>query len=402
MPRSWHVEGAPLYQEITENALAATGARFVNMSRLDHQEQMLYGAAWATAPDALYHRALDMAQRIVPGILPTGLSFPVSVNPIVRAVHVEGKTILATLEESAKNTVPPELVHIAQTIMGARFTLSVPLWVGGEVAGALAFHFTDEPTEVVQRTAEAFAQQASLSLENARLSASLRERIEELRQSRDRIIASDERIRKEIAELLHSRVQARLVVVSHKVWACQSLIRSDPARAEAVLAELADELDRICEEDVRQASHILHPSIIDVGLVPALYLLAERFEPSFRITIDASPALVALDDPVANRIPEIVRLAAYRVVEEGLGNAARHSGASNVTVSLDAKVTRDQGGLAISVHDDGRGFDAAAARPGLGLRSIDDRVEQLGGTWRIESEPGRGMTLHAVLPLPEG
>jgi signal transduction histidine kinase len=146
---------------------------------------------------------------------------------------------------------------------------------------------------------------------------------------------------------------------------------------------------------VREVSHLLHPSIIQVGLVPAVERLAEDFLPRLRVELAIDVAVVRLDDPEDNRLAEPLRLAVYRVLEEALGNAARHARADQVVVSLDLKDEQ----IAVRVQDDGDGFDAANVRAGLGMGSIAARVGCVGGSWRVVSAPGHGTVLEAFLPL---
>ena len=112
-----------------------------------------------------------------------------------------------------------------------------------------------------------------------------------------------------------------------------------------------------------------------------------------RLQVD--PNVVALDEPVDNQIPDAVRLSAYRVVEEALGNIARHAGATHVEVNLGTA----QGALRLSVRDDGHGFDPHQARAGLGFGTISAHVGRVGGTWHVDSAPGEGTTLRVTLPL---
>src|SRR5262249_49128706 len=150
----------------------------------------------------------------------------------------------------------------------------------------------------------------------------------------------------------------------------------------------------IREQDVRELSHRLHPSIIRAGLLPALETLAEE-APRLEVTVTADAAVHTLDDAAANGIPEAVRLTAYRVVEEALGNVVKHANAGHVEVHL-AMSSR---GLELQVRDDGRGFELQSPRPGLGLGSIAARVGRLGGRWSISSVPGHGALVEVVLPL---
>lgn len=392
-------EGGPtLYREIARNGLAATGARLVNLALLEPGDTLLRGHAWAAAPRSLVEFGLSLARRIVPAFAPERLDFPVDVNPLVRAVHLERRPVLATFEEMARGSTDPRVLGIAARLVGLRHTYSVPFDAGGGRVGSLAFHFAETPDEQRRLTAEAFARQAGLSLENALLSAELAERFAEVARSRERIVEAEERTRREIAELLHDRVQAQLLIATQRVLDARRQLDTDVGIAGAELDRAVSDLDHIREEEVRRASHVLHPEAIRVGLVAALQILAERYEPALAVTVAATPEVAELDDPRANRLPEPLRLAAYRVVEQALANVARHARASSARIGLaisDASGKR----LAVSVRDDGQGFDGNRATPGMGLRTARDRVELLRGSLHVESVTGRGTTLTASFPL---
>src|SRR5690606_33271090 len=102
------------------------------------------------------------------------------------------------------------------------------------------------------------------------------------------------------------------------------------------------------------------------------------------IDVHAGDAATQWDDPADNRIPESVRLAVYRVLEEVLGNVRKHSRARTATVRLDVEPPDC---LVVTVVDDGKGFDPKRVRAGLGMSAVAARVEALGGTWHIESAP---------------
>ncbi len=249
---------------------------------------------------------------------------------------------------------------------------------------------------LAHRFAEAFRRQAVLADENARLLGDLRAHVDELGRSRRLLAEREEALRRQIAEMLHGRVQTRLLVAWQWLRQALALVRSDLPRAEALVVSASDEIHRVQQEDVRQASHLLHPSIVDIGLVPAVRSLAARFGDQVRIVTEVDPRVARIDDDLDGGIPPVVRLAAYRVIEEALGNVLAHAGAQNVRLSLALEAA---GHLAIRVQDDGRGFDPA--RPtsgGLGLRSVAGRVADLGGTWRLDNLP-RGAVLSATLPL---
>jgi signal transduction histidine kinase len=136
-------------------------------------------------------------------------------------------------------------------------------------------------------------------------------------------------------------------------------------------------------EDLQEISRGIHPAILSKGgLGPALQALAHR-----------SAIPVDLDITTDVRLAEPIEVAAYFVASEALANAAKHSDASRINVSL----KRRDGSLLLSVRDDGVG-GADAAR-GSGIVGINDRVEALGGSLRVDSSPGEGTQIVAQLPL---
>lgn len=385
-----------VYQEIADTGLSVIGAKLVVLARFDPESLDVHFAAWSGLDSEPLRKVLAAATSLIPGFDPTRLSVKANANRCSRAAYIEGKVVSATLLEMGEGIVDSRLLRLAGSTAQIGYSYLCPLKVGNRVEGSISFHTSEALIETQQRAAEALARQASLALENAHLVVAVRDQFEELRRSRLQIIAADERLRREIAELLHGRVQTRLLVAWYKLGECESLLDTEPDKARTLLAQVREEIDEIREQEVRQASHLLHPSIIGVGLVPAIRSLSGRFEGYFPISVKVDPHLADLDGPVQNRIPEPLRLTAYRVVEEALTNVYRHAMANAVAVSL---AVDDQRRLAIVVEDSGRGFNTARIKPGLGLSSIAGRVDQAGGTWQISSTLGRGTRLAVLLPL---
>jgi signal transduction histidine kinase len=100
---------------------------------------------------------------------------------------------------------------------------------------------------------------------------------------------------------------------------------------------------------------------------------------------------------VPEDLPDEYRICIYRLVQEALNNAVRHSGARNAKVT----VARSAKGLAVRVNDDGRGFDPNRVR-GLGMLGMEERVNRLGGTFSVSSQAGQGVSVAADLPFPPG
>lgn len=287
--------------------------------------------------------------------------------------------------------LPLGMIHRAlERIAGGRFDAHVELSNRDEF-GALARNLNTTSQELASMYGQLQTLNTELEGTNRELVSELQARVEELDRSRSMITEAEERMRRELAEVLHSRVQNRLLSIWYRLEEIQDQLESDSVSAKADLGHVRDQLDDIREHDVRELSHRLHPSIIRAGLLPALEVLAEE-TPKVRVELRASADVEELDDALHNGIPETIRLTVYRVVEEALGNVVKHANAQRATVELRLV----DGGLQVEVIDDGMGFDVV--RPGLGLSSMAARVGRVGGTWSIRSAPGHGATVSAVLP----
>lgn len=212
----------------------------------------------------------------------------------------------------------------------------------------------------------------------------------------DVVIDASERQKREIAEVLHGRIQTRLLVASYRLGQCRSLVATNPREAMRLLGQVRREIDDIREHDVRDVSHLLHPSIIRVGLLPALRALARRFEERFRIVVRADAAVHQMDSTDNSQIPEKVRLACYRVIEEALANAACHGAAATVLITLTLSAV---GRLEFTVEDDGIGFVSSESQPGFGFRIIEAYLARVNGAADIVSQPGVGTVVRGWLPL---
>ncbi len=142
-------------------------------------------------------------------------------------------------------------------------------------------------------------------------------------------------------------------------------------------------------ERLRAVALKLRPSMLDdLGLVPALEWQARETgqQTGLEVELEAEES--------AGDLPEVHRTCIYRVVQEALRNCVRHAGARRIRVVLERKPKS----VSLRVEDDGRGFSPARTR-GMGLLGMEERVAQLGGRFRVDSEPGRGTAVLAELPL---
>lgn len=147
------------------------------------------------------------------------------------------------------------------------------------------------------------------------------------------------------------------------------------------------------EVELRNLSHELRPTVLDnLGLVPALDMLAEKVSKRTGLAVSVCGDMRA-------RLPSAVETALYRIVQEALNNAVKHAQARSVRIELQRMPLK----VACKVHDDGKGFaiQQHAGMQGLGLIGIRERLNALGGSLRVVSEPQRGTTLLADIPLGE-
>jgi len=208
----------------------------------------------------------------------------------------------------------------------------------------------------------------------------LQARIDELRESRARVVEAGDAARRRLERDLHDGAQSRLVALA-------LLLRSARARAGGD-GELALLLDRAQDElqtslaELRELARGIHPAVLtERGLEPALESLVAR-----------TPVPVELQTAEPVRLPCAVESAAYFVVSEALANVAKYAHATRATVA----VRRERDRVIVEVTDDGVG--GAAATHGSGLRGLADRVAALDGTLAVESPPGSGTRLVARIP----
>ena len=382
---------ADLYREIVDNARMATGAYAVYLYWFDRERGAVRVAG---RPPLAYPSACDL-ERIFQGFSLEDLN-PELRQILLRQIFLEGMPVHATLEEVTAGFVDVEVLAALKSRIGIAHVFAVPLRCRGQIFAALTFHHAEPITQAIEAIGKAFARQVTLLMENTCLLAESHRHLEELRRSHALLAEAEEELRRKVAEFLHGEVQSRLLVVWHRLGEASDLISTDPERAAALVEECRDVLDRVREEDVRKMSHRLHPAIIQVGLIPALRSLADTYRHRMDIRLSVDAQVAEWDSVAQNSIPQRIRLTAYRIVQEALANACRHARASSAEVRLSAR----EGALTIVVVDDGDGLPPGPVRIGLGLGSIDARLSQLGGSWRLENNPdGPGALLTASVPV---
>ncbi len=194
---------------------------------------------------------------------------------------------------------------------------------------------------------------------------------------------------KRIAYAVHDEAGQLLVTVH---LALADAARGLPERQKEQVGRIEELLKQV-EKQLRRYSHELRPTVLDdLGWIPAIRFLAEG------VSKRASLA-IRIKTTVAGRLPGPIEIALYRVVQEALTNATKHSKASRVWIRIDRKNRL----LRCSIEDDGEGFDVRAVqsdckRRGLGLTGMQERLNAIGGMLSIDSAPGRGTKLLIQLP----
>ena len=259
---------------------------------------------------------------------------------------------------------------------GVRCAVGSPIVVEGRVWGAIGAGSRRGrlPADTEQRLAD-FTELVATAIANAESQA-------ELTTSRARIVAAADQARRRIERDLHDGAQQRLVSLALQLRAARAAVPSG-------FGDLAADLDRAAAaaagalDELREIARGIHPAVLaEGGLDAALRVLARR-----------SPVPVDLSIGAGGRLPEHVEVSAYYVVAEALTNAAKHAGASAVTITVE--IAGDV--LRVAIRDDGVG--GAGFAGGTGLAGLKDRVEALGGRILLDSARGAGTTLRVELPL---
>jgi two-component system NarL family sensor kinase len=238
----------------------------------------------------------------------------------------------------------------------------------------------DDLTAADRELLDGLARQAGAAIRAATLN-------DDLRRSRERILAAREDERRRLQRDLHDGLGPTLASLYQRVDVARSMMTKDPEAAEKLLADVGEQT-RLVIDEIRALVRALHPPELELGLAGAIEASASHLPNLGCVEVDAGPLPV---------LPSAVETAAYRIAVEALTNAARHASATRAEVRLSASDRE----LTITVVDDGRGIPDGV-RSGTGLRSMRERADELGGVCEVSADPGGGTRVTAVLPLREG
>src|SRR6266566_4486986 len=263
----------------------------------------------------------------------------------------------------------------------------LPVRHQGEVLGALSV--SKRPGEALTPTEDRLltdlAGQVGLVLKNAGLRDQLLARLEEIRASRQRLVAAQDAERRRIERNIHDGAQQQLVALAIKLSITESMIGTDTDGERELLAELRQDAAGAVQDLRDLARGIYPPLLASRGLVTALQAQARKTPVPTSVTADG-----------VGRYPQELEAAVYFCVLEALQNVAKYAGATRAEVRLAAS-GHD---LEVEVTDDGAGFDPGSKAHGTGLQGMADRLHAHGGSLLVRSQPGHGTTVSGRLPVP--
>ena len=217
----------------------------------------------------------------------------------------------------------------------------------------------------------------------------------ELKQLSAELVSAQESERRRISRELHDEVGQVLSATMLALGNLRSSLKENNTEEASRQLHMIEEMTERNVRVVRNISLLLRPTMLDdIGLVPALKWLAREVSRTDHIQVDVAAENFAESFPES--LPDEHRTCVYRVVQEALRNACRHSGADQVRIY----VRQEDHRLRITVQDDGKGFDPSV-ETGMGSLGMEERVVRLGGTFKIDSERGRGTLVSVELPLPD-
>lgn len=320
-----------------------------------------------------------------------GMGARVSLEPygaIIQTLSDNGVYVKENIQDVRCDPFPVQ----ALLTDGTRSFVSVPLAFHGELIGTINLcadtprAYTSEHIEIAVDVADMLA----VAIQNARLFSSINAHREQLRALSVRLAEAEEAERWRLNQELHDRVGQSLTALSFNLVLMNKLL---PVESRVKVHDQLEDSQTLVEEMskcIRDVMADLRPPVLDdFGLVAALRWYADLF--SRRTGLKT----IVQSEEMEKRLPSMVEIALFRIAQEALTNVARHAHAGQVIVALDVV----DGKARMCITDDGQGFDPKGFRqpgerqPGWGLISMRERAEAVGGSFFLDSAPGRGTDL---------
>ena len=330
-----------------------------------------------------YEALSRLGERLEATLAPDAI-LPTVVETVAQAMNSRHAAIVLDGEEG------PETVAAHGPPQGE--PTAVPLVHGDERLGRLAVS-PPSPREgfspADHRLLRDLARQAGAAIHAVGLTR-------DLRRSRERLVSAREEERRRLRRDLHDGLGPTLAGLTFGLEAARRMVDERPDAAGELLSRLEGQAQEAVVNVRRVVQGLRPPALDDLGLLPAIRQQAEAYgmvegtaslrKPGISLSFEAPEPFPGL--------PAATEVALYRIAQEALTNVARHAGAASCRVRLRAY----EGALELEVSDDGGGIGGEAGA-GLGLVSMRERAEELGGTCEVSTPPGGGTRVVARLPM---
>jgi len=272
-----------------------------------------------------------------------------------------------------------------------------PLVTGGKLMGVVAIFARKPLADTTLKALASVSDQLALGVRRQWAEEALRKSEKELRFLSSELLNAQESERARIARELHDGIGQALSTMKVRLETVAKIARSDVSRIEVEDLENLVPMIRQTIEEVRNTSMDLRPSTLDgLGILPTIDWFSREFQTTYPF-IQIEKKI----DIRESEVPDFLKIIIYRILQEALNNAASHSGADLVTISL----AKTDGEMMLALQDNGQGFNledlvsADTAERGFGLTSMKERTELSGGSFSIDSSVGQGTTVRASWPI---
>jgi signal transduction histidine kinase len=196
------------------------------------------------------------------------------------------------------------------------------------------------------------------------------------------LIESDEEIRSHASQLLHDRIQSKLMLAGARLTRVAGVLSEEGRLG---IQPVIQEIEGIRSIDIREVAQLLSPNLAGEGLIGSCENLCREYQTEIAFSIEISEKIESIDDEL--------KLGIYRIIEQGVINSIKHGPASKISIRVE---NSSANGLIVEVKDNGPGCSQVGS--GKGTVIIDSWLSKLGGRKEIDSAPGQGFTLQVSIP----
>ena len=376
-----------------------------NLLVLDKDLNFLAGIP--TSTNGNYSEILAQSDKVLRAALqgaydPTQISQIIPNQSLTVAVPVKNESEVLLGIVVLRTVYPPRgiLVGMLSYIGGSLIFFTIAAGVVGTVFGFITAQGLTRRLRKITRATDQWSQgdfstfiQQHSEDELGQLAVSLNrmaEQLQNLLHTRQELAAMEERNR--LARDLHDGVKQQVFATTMQLGAARALIEEDPETAQKHLDQ-AEQLTRQTQTELAEIIRELRPATLGIsGLIPAI---DEQLVAWSRLNYIS----VSIQVKAARRLSSEIEQCLFRVTQEALSNIARHSQATQI----EFEIIYDDDNVALSISDNGKGFDVTFVEDkGVGFRSMRERIQDLGGEFRIESSHGHGTRLTARCPINKG